>query len=108
MEEIEPYMLRTGSQVLQELEIRGSVKRIANYAFCSEYDFNYNYNHNGYNGQTTASTVLRIQEGVESKKQLDIASSCGADLIQGFYFSKPIPKDDFFAYLHKEATAHSA
>ena len=49
-----------------------------------------------------------VQEGVESKEQLDIASSCGADLIQGFYFSKPIPKDDFFAYLHKEATAHSA
>ena len=37
-----------------------------------------------------------IQEGVETKEQLDIAISSGADYIQGFYFSKPIPTENFF------------
>ena len=43
-----------------------------------------------------------IQEGVETKEQLDIAINSGADYIQGFYFSKAIDKDDFFAYLKNE------
>ena len=43
-----------------------------------------------------------IQEGVETKEQLDIAISSGADYIQGFYFSKAIDKDDFFTYLKNE------
>ena len=44
-----------------------------------------------------------IQEGVETKKQLELVTKCGCDYIQGFYFSKPIPKDEFFEYIKNEA-----
>ncbi|MBP5311868.1 MAG: EAL domain-containing protein [Clostridia bacterium] len=43
-----------------------------------------------------------VQEGVETKEQLDFAISCGADYIQGYFFSKPIEKDQFFNYLDIE------
>lgn len=43
-----------------------------------------------------------IQEGVETKEQLDLAIKCGADYIQGFYFSKPINEEAFISYLDKE------
>ena len=37
-----------------------------------------------------------IQEGVETKEQLDLVTKCGCNYIQGYYFSKPVPKDEFF------------
>lgn len=41
-------------------------------------------------------------EGVETEEELDTVSELGADSIQGFYFSKPVPEDVFFGtYLHK-------
>ena len=43
-----------------------------------------------------------IQEGVETKEELDLVIKCGADYIQGFYFSKAIPQEDFINYLKKE------
>ncbi|MBO5528212.1 MAG: EAL domain-containing protein, partial [Bacilli bacterium] len=43
-----------------------------------------------------------IQEGVETKEQLELSAACGADYIQGFYFSKAIPVDDFYHYLATE------
>ncbi len=43
-----------------------------------------------------------VQEGVETKEQLDISIECGADFIQGYYFSKPIEKEDFIKYLENE------
>lgn len=43
-----------------------------------------------------------IQEGVETKEQLELSAACGADYIQGFYFSKAIPADDFYHYLATE------
>ena len=36
-----------------------------------------------------------IVEGVETKKQLDYLANLGADKIQGYYFSKPLPVADF-------------
>ena len=36
-----------------------------------------------------------IAEGVETKGQLDILKKLGCDMIQGFYFSKPLPFDEF-------------
>ncbi|MBR1847206.1 MAG: EAL domain-containing protein [Bacilli bacterium] len=50
-----------------------------------------------------------VQEGVETKQQYDLVESCGADYIQGFYFSKPLTKEGFYDYLDREgATIHSA
>ncbi|MBQ4464407.1 MAG: EAL domain-containing protein [Oscillospiraceae bacterium] len=39
-----------------------------------------------------------LQEGVETKEQLDIITAFGGNLIQGYYFSKPIPDREFIAY----------
>lgn len=40
-----------------------------------------------------------IAEGVETQEQLSILSHLGCDEIQGYYFSKPLPSDDFERYL---------
>lgn len=39
-----------------------------------------------------------IQEGVVSEEQLDYVLSSGVDMIQGFYFSKPLSEDEFIEY----------
>ena len=36
-----------------------------------------------------------ITEGVETKKQLYMLVEMGCDMYQGYYFSKPIPVDEF-------------
>ena len=43
-----------------------------------------------------------VQEGVETKEQLDLVESCGCDYVQGFYFSPAIAPDEFFEYVAKE------
>lgn len=40
-----------------------------------------------------------VAEGVESKEQLDWLTACGCELIQGFYYSKPLPVEAFLTYL---------
>lgn len=42
-----------------------------------------------------------IQEGVETKDQLDLVVDAGANLIQGYYFSKPVPADDFRKFVEE-------
>lgn len=37
-----------------------------------------------------------VAEGVETKEQLSFLRTCGCETIQGFYFSKPLPEDEFF------------
>ena len=36
-----------------------------------------------------------VTEGVENGSQIDFLSDAGCDLFQGFYFSRPIPVQDF-------------
>ena len=36
-----------------------------------------------------------IAEGVETKEQLDALKSMGCDLVQGFYFSRPVPAEEY-------------
>ena len=43
-----------------------------------------------------------LQEGVETKEQLDIITAFGGNLIQGYYFSKPITDRDFIAYCKRQ------
>ncbi len=40
-------------------------------------------------------SVPVIAEGVEEEKQYLLLKKMGCNLIQGFYFSKPLPPDDF-------------
>ena len=36
-----------------------------------------------------------IAEGVETKEQLELLKKIGCDIVQGYYFSKPLPADKF-------------
>lgn len=36
-----------------------------------------------------------VAEGVETKEQLEFLRTCGCELIQGYYFSRPIPQNEY-------------
>ena len=42
--------------------------------------------------------VRTIAEGAETKEQVDFLNMLGCDMIQGYYYSKPIKKSDFEEY----------
>lgn len=43
-----------------------------------------------------------IAEGVETNEQAQFLSKCGCDIVQGFYYSKPIPVEEFDKRLYQE------
>ena len=47
--------------------------------------------------------TIVVAEGVETKEQLDIVRSMGVEVIQGYYFSKPIKADDYEKYVAERA-----
>lgn len=40
-----------------------------------------------------------IAEGVETKEQLDFLDSIDCDIVQGYYYSRPIPTDEFEVFI---------
>lgn len=40
-----------------------------------------------------------VAEGVETKEQYDYLKKIGCDYIQGYYFSKPVPKEEFVKFI---------
>ena len=46
--------------------------------------------------------VTTIAEGVELKEQYEILKEMGCDVIQGYYFSKPLPSEEFEKLLKGE------
>lgn len=40
-----------------------------------------------------------VAEGVEEKEQIEMLSQMGVDFLQGYFFSKPIPGEDFIKYI---------
>ncbi|MBR6159396.1 MAG: EAL domain-containing protein [Lachnospiraceae bacterium] len=42
-----------------------------------------------------------IAEGVETQEQLDFLSTIGCDIVQGFYYSRPIPPEEFELFMEK-------
>jgi len=47
-----------------------------------------------------------VAEGVETKKQVNLLKEMGCDYLQGYHFSKPIPKNEFIKFLHDYAPNH--
>ena len=47
--------------------------------------------------------LFTIAEGVETEEQFKILQSFGCDMIQGFYFSRPLSIDEYEKYLRKNA-----
>ena len=43
--------------------------------------------------------LMIVAEGIETKEQLDEMQKQGIDFIQGYYFSRPLPTDEFIAFL---------
>ncbi len=43
-----------------------------------------------------------LAEGVETKEQIDLLQSIGCDQVQGYYYAKPMPGNEFFALLEKQ------
>ena len=44
-----------------------------------------------------------VAEGVETEDELEGLKSLGVDYIQGFYFSKPLPSDEYLAFIENKA-----
>ena len=44
-------------------------------------------------------SVPVIAEGVETKEQLDALKAMGCDLVQGYYFSRPVPAEEYERFL---------
>ena len=46
--------------------------------------------------------VSVVAEGVETEEQYRLLKSAGCDVIQGYYFSRPVPPEDFDRLIEKE------
>ena len=49
-----------------------------------------------------------VAEGVETDEQIEALQAIGCDIAQGFYFSRPIPVEEFEKILKKEKAKNSA
>ena len=43
-----------------------------------------------------------VAEGVETREQLKIMKDLKCDAVQGFYYAKPMPEEEFIAYVRQE------
>ena len=46
-----------------------------------------------------------VAEGVETKEQFETLRNLGIDYIQGYYFSKPLPQDEFIRFIKESNNA---
>jgi len=44
-----------------------------------------------------------VAEGVEQEEQANYLRNCGVDMIQGYYYARPMPKDDLITFLKEKA-----
>lgn len=47
-------------------------------------------------------SIKVVAEGVETEEQKQFAEECAIDLIQGYYYAKPLPEQEFLEFLTKE------
>jgi len=43
-----------------------------------------------------------IAEGVETKEQKELLTAFGCDRFQGYYFAKPLPKDELLKFFNEQ------
>lgn len=43
-----------------------------------------------------------LAEGVETKEQVDLLQKIGCDQVQGYYYAKPMPEEEFFVLLKEQ------
>jgi EAL domain-containing protein (putative c-di-GMP-specific phosphodiesterase class I) len=43
-----------------------------------------------------------VVEGVEDEEQVKLVNQSNVDFIQGYYFYKPLPADDFFDVIQNQ------
>ena len=43
-----------------------------------------------------------IAEGVETEEQLNALKAMGCDIVQGYYFSKPVPPEEFERFIEEK------
>lgn len=43
--------------------------------------------------------IMTVMEGVETKEQVTFMKKCGCDVVQGYYYAKPMPLSDFRKFL---------
>ena len=48
-----------------------------------------------------------VAEGVETKEDLGLLEEMGCDFIQGYYFSKPLPAEDFVRFINERNRANA-
>ena len=44
-----------------------------------------------------------VAEGIEQREQVDFLAGLGCDMIQGYYFAKPMPVEEFEARVAADA-----
>ena len=44
-----------------------------------------------------------VSEGVETKEQMEAIAALGIEYIQGYYFSKPLPAEEFLRFVEEAA-----
>jgi len=54
-----------------------------------------------------ALNLTVVGEGIETASQLDKLDQIGCELIQGYYISKPLPKDDLVSFLVQQGAEHA-
>ena len=47
-----------------------------------------------------------VAEGVETEEQYLVLKTMGCDMVQGYYFSKPVPAEDFAPFLKERSQRH--
>ena len=46
-----------------------------------------------------------LAEGVETREQVDLLQRIGCDQVQGYYYAKPMPEEDFYRLLREQRAA---
>ena len=47
--------------------------------------------------------MVVLCEGVETREQVDFLKDAGCDVIQGYFFAKPMPESDFTKFIREYA-----